>query len=130
MNNFFHTFKDLERSPDTRERKIFHIIAASCLVLILGGIIMFFAEDSALPKEGVIELTCHDSDGFDPKTKGAVTYTDAAGKHVDEDSCDLSEKTLYEMTCRKPSFFGFSSIPEKKTVVCPKGCINGACAKQ
>lgn len=99
-------------------------------MLILGGIVLFFTKESVSEnKPAAIELTCHDSDGKNTGTKGAITYTDAGGKHVDEDFCDPTEKAVYEMTCHKTSFWSFSSVPEKNTVVCPKGCINGACTK-
>jgi hypothetical protein len=98
--------------------------------LIVGGLILFFTKDNAPPpQEGsVVELTCRDSDGYNIHTKGSVTFTDEKGKHVNEDYC-ASDGATYEMTCRKTSFWSFVSVPEKKTVVCPKGCINGMCMK-
>lgn len=107
-----------------------NIITASFLVLVLGGIILFFTKNTVpREKESFVKLTCRDSDGDDTKTKGAVTYTDAGGKHVDEDYCDPTEKSVYEMICHKDSFWSSASLPEKKTVPCPKGCINGACVR-
>lgn len=133
MHYFSRIIKPLKRFRENLEdgqRKTFDIIAASLIVLMLGGIILFFTKNTAPPQDGsVVELTCRDSDGTDTHTKGAVTYADDKGKHVDEDYCDPTDKAVYEMTCHKTSFWSFSSIPEKETIVCAKGCVNGACIK-
>jgi hypothetical protein len=128
-NKLSHSVKHFLKNLNASERKMLRIIVASFLVLILGGIILFFTKDTGSEEKTAVEFTCRDSDGYDIRTKGAVTYTDTKGRHVDEDSCDLTEKAVYEMTCHKTSFWSFSSLPEKKTVACPKGCINGACTK-
>jgi hypothetical protein len=112
------------------QRNTFDIIALSLVVLLLGGLVLFFTKDSAhRNSELTVELTCRDSDGSNTRTKGFVTYTDAKGKHVEEDYCDQTDKAVYEMTCHKTSFWRFSSLPEKETIGCPKGCVNGACIK-
>lgn len=133
MYNFSHFIKPAKRfhrNLNDRQRKMFNIIGACFLILIFGAIILFFTKNDAPPPDGsVIELTCRDSDGFNPHTKGSITYTDAKGRHTDEDYCDQTEKSVYEMTCHKTSFWSFSSVPEKETIPCPKGCINGACTK-
>lgn len=127
MLDFFQHFL---RNRTGHQRKMISIIAISFLVLIIGGLILFFTKNNASPKEvGAVKLACHDSDRENLHTKGAITYTDTKGKHVDEDYCDPTDKAVYEMTCHKTSFWGSVSVPEKKAMVCPKGCINGACQK-
>lgn len=133
MHNFSHFKKKsrrLYRSLDNRQRTILFIITASSLVLLIGGIVLFFTRD-AVPqkKEIAIKETCVDSDSDNIHTKGAVTYTDAAGKHVDEDYCSPEEGSVFEMVCYKDSFWSLSSKPKKETIGCPKGCVNGMCRK-
>lgn len=133
MYYFSRIIKPLKRfrgNLEDHRRNTFDIIAVSLVVLMLGGLVLFFTKDSA-PGNGeiTIELTCRDSDGSNTRTKGFVTYTDAKGKHVDEDYCDQTDKSVYEMTCHKTSFWSFSSLPEKEAVGCLKGCVNGACKK-
>lgn len=117
------------KSLDDHQRKVFNTITISFLVLVLGGLMLFFTKDN-VPKDTGHEakLTCRDSDELNIHTKGAVTYADAKGGHVDEDYC-ASDGAVFEMTCHKDSFWSPSSVPEKKTVPCPKGCVNGACQK-
>lgn len=118
------------KSLDDRQRKVFYAVACSFAVLLVGGVVLLFTKDpNAPPEQKAVKLTCSDSDGYDIHKKGAVTYTDAGGRHVDEDYCDLAEKSVYEMSCRKDSFFSPSAFPEKKTVACGNGCINGACVR-
>jgi hypothetical protein len=113
-----------------QQRKRLFVIGGSIIVLLLGWVILFFTKDNTPPQEGVpVGLTCRDSDGRNTKTKGAVTYTDEKGRHVDEDYCDQNDKSVYEMICRKTSFWSFDSVPVKETVTCPKGCGNGMCTK-
>lgn len=129
----FSRFKKLAKrfykSLDDHQRRVFNIVSISFVILILGGIVLFFTKDNTPDAGNVIRLTCRDSDGYDPRIKGAVTYTDAQGSHVDEDYCSPGDGAVFEMTCHKTSFWSPSSVPEKKTVPCPKGCVNGACKK-
>lgn len=129
ISRFKKLAKRFYQSLDDHQRKMFNTIAVSFLIMLLGGLILFFTKDSA-PKdaENEVKLTCRNSDGFDIYKKGSVLYTDAKGSHVDEDYC-ASDGAVFEMTCYKDSFFSPSSVPEKKTVPCPKGCVNGACKK-
>ncbi|MBI2120479.1 MAG: hypothetical protein HYT94_02535 [Parcubacteria group bacterium] len=115
---------------DDRRRKVFYIVAGSCIVLILGGIVLIFTDDgTSATGQKTVKIVCRDSDGEDMHKKGTVTYTDQGGGHVDEDYCAIGEGAVYEMVCRKESFWGASSFPEKKTVPCPLGCVNGMCRK-
>lgn len=133
-HNFFYRFKKRLRrflnQLDERETKVLRIVAASFVVLVLGGIILFFTKDNGVgEKDSMIKITCKDTDGSNIHNKGAVTYTDEKGAHVDEDSCDLAEKSVYEMTCHKDSFWSVPSRPQKISMPCEKICINGACIK-
>jgi hypothetical protein len=91
------------------------------VILIVGGV--FYTGNEK------ITATCEDTDGSNMYLKGSILYTDAKGSHVDEDYCAVGEKQLYEMTCKRTAFLSRNLIPEKKTVDCKNGCVNGSCSK-
>ncbi len=132
MSTLSRRIKHFLAGLHVHERRRLGIIGGAIIVLLLGGIILFFTNDGASPKTAEktpVKFTCRDSDGSNARIKGAVTYTDENGKHVDEDFCAPTEKAVYEMTCRKVSFWSLAAVPEKKTISCMKQCINGACVK-
>jgi hypothetical protein len=117
MNDFY---KKINNIPLEYKRTAILIVFLIAVVAI-GGI--FYSDKEARKKQ------CQDSDGNNIYNKGSILYTDANGRHVDEDYCTPEEKSVHEMTCKRTALFNANFLPTKTTVDCTKGCINGACLK-